>query len=150
MTIQTGEILENTVIPTINSTSTSFFSKLFSGSFKYFILFLILIIIIFYYYKYKYKKNNSNSNNDNKNNKKILNEFVVTDLNGSLIKISGEYVGSLRNEKKHNQQQGPQGSQVQQEQRNIFQEETSEENNNIKQHDLTNSEINEITNKLKN
>ena len=116
--------------------STSFFSKIFE--YKYLILLLIVLISISYYYytyHYKHKKQLSKSK---------LQEFIIADINGKVIKISGEQIGELKVPSQSNQPV----QQNQTKQSNI--QESTDEDNNIKQHDLTNSEIRDITNKLKN
>ena len=133
------QIIPEQVISTNNS--TSFFSKIFE--YKYLILLLIVLISISYYYytyHYKHKKQTSKS-------KPELQEFIVADMNGKVIKISGEQIGELRVPSQI--KQSVQQNQTKQSNQLDIQESTDEDNN-IKQHDLTNSEIRDITNKLKN
>lgn len=119
-----------------SNNSTSFFSKIFE--YKYLILLLIVLISFsYYYYTYHYK-------NKKQSSKSKLNEFIVADMNGKVIKISGEQIGELRVPTQSNQPV----QQNQTKQSNI--QESTDEDNNIKQHDLTNSEIRDITSKLKN
>jgi hypothetical protein len=119
-----------------SNNSTSFFSKIFE--YKYLILLLIVLISIsYYYYTYHYKQKKQLSNSK-------LQDFIVADMNGKVIKISGEQIGELR-VPSQSIQPVPQN---QTKQSNI--QESTDEDNNIKQHDLTNSEIRDITNKLKN
>ena len=143
-------------IPVIEN-STSIFTKIFD--YKYSILLIIIIIIsilfYFYFYKPKYKLNSQTLKQP------ILQDFIVADINGKVIKISGEQVGEIKVPQQIQQQipqQIPQQIQQQIKQQKVinqkiptnFEEESSDENNNTKQHDLTNSEIRDITNKLKN
>ena len=164
-TISSPQIIQQTihqvepVIPHINS---SLFNKIFE--YKYLIILLILIILCFLYYHYKFKPKQELLIAQNK---PIIQDFIVADINGKVIKISGEQVGELKLQsttgqsttgQSMGQSTGQNTKSGQSNQNKIsktnfqeeFQEETSEENNNIKQHDLTNSEIKEITNKLKN
>ena len=159
-TISSPQIIQQTihqvepVIPHINS---SLFNKIFE--YKYLIILLILIILCYLYYHYKFKPKQELLITQNK---PIIQDFIVADINGKVIKISGEQVGELKLQSSTGQSTTGQSNQNiksgQSNQNKIskpnfqeeFQEETSDENNNIKQHDLTNSEIKEITNKLKN
>ena len=134
--VQPQQIIESNI-------STSLFSKLFE--YKYILILILIIIICIFYYYYKIKPKN--------NNQQLLantiQDFVVADINGNIIKISGERIGEIKlpapNKKNIENVPAPTPKQQQR-----FQVETSEEPPNTKQHDLTNSEINEITNKLKN
>ena len=124
----------------------SIFSKIFE--YKYFIILIILLIISIYLYYYKIKpkyfsKDNIDIPNQSNKKKSLLKDFIVADINGKVIKITGEQVGeiSIPNNNNSNKNKKPQ---------TIIQEESSDENINTKQHDLTNSEIKEITDKLKN
>ena len=143
--IQTTNLVENS--SSVNS--TSFFSKILK--YKYLIILIILLIsLTILYYKFKNKnKKNKNEPESNSNQKTKLQEFVVADINGKVIKILGEQIGEL----KLPQNQATQNSTNQKQYKNnqhIIQEDTSDENNNTKQHDLTVSEIRDITSKLKN
>lgn len=143
ITLQTSpqtspQIISEQVILTNNS--TSFFSKIFEYKISLILLVIVLISSILYYYFYKHKKQASKS-------KPELQEFIVADMNGKVIKISGEQIGELRVPSQT--KQPVQQNQTKQSNQLDIQESTDEDNN-IKQHDLTNSEIRDITNKLKN
>jgi hypothetical protein len=188
-TISSPQIIQQTinqVEPVISQINSSLFNKIFE--YKYLIILLILIILCFLYYHYKFKPKQEIFIAQNK---PIIQDFIVADINGKVIKISGEQVGELKLQstgqsttghsttghsttghsttghsttghsttgQSMGQSTGQNTKSGQSNQNKIsktnfqeeFQEETSEENNNIKQHDLTNSEIKEITNKLKN
>ena len=137
--------------PIISSPSMppSFFSKIFE--YKYLILLIIIVAILsYYYYNYYYKPKQQEKSTTS--TKPKLQDFIVADMNGKVIKILGEQIGELKVPQIEKQQvinQVNSKSQVKSKSQPIY-EESSDENNNIKQHDLTNSEMIEITNKLKN
>jgi hypothetical protein len=111
----------------------SFFNKLFNN--KYLLIFIFIIIsgIIYYFRKVKKQKvllPNIKSKNE---------EYVIADLNGNVIKVLGEYIGDYKKPEIIN-------NKIDTKEYNI----SSEENNNTKQYDLTQSEMKEIANKLKN
>jgi hypothetical protein len=116
----------------VNSSNYSFISKIFTNKYILLIIFIIIGGIIYYFKKIRKKQLSPPPSIINKQ------EYVISDLNGNVIKVSGEYVGeykkpvSIKN--------------------NIPQKEldiSSDENNNTKQFDLTNSEMKEIASKLK-
>jgi hypothetical protein len=131
----------NTEIPLNNE--TSFFTKIFD--YKYLILLIIIIAILCYYYYYYYKP----KNNTQILKQPLIQDFIVADINGKVIKISGEQVGEIKVPPELKQQM-PQKKVINQKIQQNFEVDSSDENNNIKQHDLTNSELKDITNKLKN
>jgi len=160
-TISSPQLIQQTihqVEPVISHINSSLFNKIFE--YKYLIMILILLCVLYYYYKLKHKQELLITQN-----KPIIQDFIVADINGKVIKISGEQVGEIKLQSTTGQTTGQSNQNNMQSNQNTksaqnkisktnfqeeFQDETSEENNNIKQHDLTNSEIKEITNKLKN
>jgi hypothetical protein len=117
----------------VNSSNYSFISKIFTNKYILLIIFIIIGGIIYYFKKIRKKQLSPTPTITNKKE-----EYVISDLNGNVIKVSGEYVGeykkpvSIKNS-------------IPQKELDI----SSDENNNTKQFDLTNSEMKEIASKLK-
>ena len=107
----------------------TFFTK-----YKYYILiFTIIIVLGLVYYYYKIKPRTKNVSHT-----PLLNEFIVTDIKGNLIKVKGEKNKLNDIPKKHQKKVEPKMEEL----------EESSENNNTAQFNLTKSEMDDLVEKL--
>jgi len=128
----------------------SFISKIFN--YKYTILIIVvLILLVFIYYRYRKKSTTTQEPIASTSSTKPLvnNEFIVLDINNQPIKLSGTPITGLSLPQNHSSNIITKNNNVKFEQpkpTQVFEE--SSENDNLAQHNLTNSEIKEITDKL--
>jgi PDZ domain-containing secreted protein len=114
---------------------SSFFNKIYNYKFTILIIILIIMLAVGYYYRKNRKVTIPGTTKTGNHH-----EFVVLDINNQAYKISGTPV---QIQVDHQVYKPPQ----QLKKKNV-EYEVSSENDNIAQHNLTNSEIKEITDKL--